>query len=501
VANPSLGINNPKGISIVSPDVKPPEGGLDGVPVAEGGTRDGGGLYSTPWALSEKYFLAAYSYSSKETDPKAYALYLVDVFGNKELIHRDPAISCFIPVPLRSRARPPVLPELVDLDQDNATCLLSDVSFGSEEIAERIRYIRIAEPIGWPYDNRLGGQRYGEKGSHLINWTPIRILGDVPVQRDGSAHFQVPADTAVYFQLLDENRMELRRMRSFISFQPGERRACAGCHETRGQTPRPRPAPLAASLPPQRLIPPPWGNRPVSFLRDIQPILDRHCVQCHSGLKPAGGLDFCGGLTDWSREFEPAWGLVPGYGFNRAFETITRAGLVAAAEPNLQDASITPPLAYGAHQSKLLKAIDGPAHRQRLQLDADERLRLTMWMDANAPYHDRFVNKRAKDPAYDIASDKELARQITAVHERRCAACHKTAEVTRLDWIDLRQPERTLFLRAPLNRSAGGDQRCTGAVYQDTSDPDYQSLRQWVAAAVKKAWAAPRRDLRALARN
>ena len=113
----------------------------------------------------------------------------------------------------------------------------------------------------------------------------------------------------------------------------------------------------------------------MSFLRDIQPILDRHCVQCHSGLKPAGGLDFCGGLTDWSREFEQWWGLVPGYGFNRAFETITRAKLVATAEPNLQDASVTPPLAYGAHASKLYKAMDSPSQRKRGRLTADERLR------------------------------------------------------------------------------------------------------------------------------
>jgi mono/diheme cytochrome c family protein len=498
VVDPSLGINEPKGMSIVTPDVKPPEGGMDGVPAPEGGTQDGGGFYSTPWALSEKCFLAAYTYSNKEIDAKGYALYLVDVFGNKELIHRDPAISSFIPMPLRPRPRPPVFPEFVDLSKDRATCLISDVSFGSEEIAGRIRYVRIAEPIGWPYDNQLGGQRYGEKGPHLINWTPIRILGDVPVERDGSAHFEVPADTAIYFQLLDENRMELRRMRSFISFQPGETRACAGCHETRGLTPRPHAAPLAASLPPRALIPPPWGNRPVSFLRDVQPILDQHCVQCHGGLKPAGGLDFCGGLTDWSREFEQWWGLVPGYGFNRAFETINQAKLVATTEPNLQDASITPPLAYGAHQSKLLKALDGEAHRQRVQLTADERLRLTMWMDANAPYHDHFVNKRATEKAYDIATDKELARQIAAVHERRCAACHKSAAVTRLDWIDLRQPERSLFLCAPLNKSAGGSQTCQGMVYKDASDPDYQSLRDLVAAAVRKAWASPRRDLQAL---
>jgi mono/diheme cytochrome c family protein len=387
---------------------------------------------------------------------------------------------------------------LVDLSKDRASCVISDVSFGSEELAGRIRFVRIAEPIGWPYDNQLGGQRYGEKGPHLINWTPIRILGDVPVERDGSAHFEVPADTAVYFQLLDENRMELRRMRSFISFQPGEKRACAGCHESRGVTPRPAPPPLAASLPPRALLPPPWGDRPVSFLRDIQPILDRHCVQCHSGLKPAGGLDFCGGLTDWSREFEKWWGLVPGYGFNRAFETITRAKLVATAEPNLQDASITPPLAYGAHASKLFKALDSPAQRQRGRLTADELLRMTMWMDANAPYHDRFVNKRASEKAYDMATDKALAQQLSAVHARRCGTCHKADEVTRLDWIDLRQPDRTLFLRAPLNKSAGGSQRCQGTVYQDESDPDYQSVRELVRGAVQKAWSSPRRDLKTL---
>jgi hypothetical protein len=131
-------------------------------------------------------------------------------------------------------------------------------------------------------------------------------------------------------------------------------------------------------------------------------------------------------------------------------------------------------------------------------LSADELLRMTMWMDANAPYHDRFVNKRATEKAYDIASDKALAKQITAVQERRCASCHKTSDVSRLDWIDLQQPDHTLFLRAPLNKSAGGSQSCQGTVYKDARDPDYVSLRELVAAAVKKAWASPRRDLQTL---
>ena len=81
----------------------------------------------------------------------------------------------------------------------------------------------------------------------------------------------------------------------------------------------------------------------------------------------------------------------------------------------------------------------------------------------------------------------------------RCAACHKAAEVSRLDWIDLRQPEQTLFLRAPLNKSAGGAQSCQGTVYQDTADPEYQSVRALVVAAGQRAWQSPRRDLQALA--
>jgi hypothetical protein len=113
------------------------------------------------------------------------------------------------------------------------------------------------------------------------NWTPARVIGTVPVEADGSAVFRVPADTPVYFQLLDANHMELRRMRSFISFQPGEVRGCVGCHETRPQSAAPDRFPLALRREPAIPTPPPWGTRPMSFLRDVQPVLDRNCVACH----------------------------------------------------------------------------------------------------------------------------------------------------------------------------------------------------------------------------
>lgn len=504
IIDAAQGMNEPRGIGIVTPGVKPPEGGMDGVPVQEGGVFDRGGFYMYPWPLSANTFLVSYSYGTgktglaSEVDPTGYALYLIDVFGTKELIYRDPDISCFTPIPLRARPRPPVLPELVDLTAKYATCAVSDASFGCNGIdPQRIRYIRIAEPVGWPYDNQRGGLRYvedhncqkpsGEKRI-LDNWTPVRILGDVPVEHDGSAHFRVPANIAVYFQLLDENRMELRRMRSFISFQPGERRACAGCHETRGIVPRTAPVPLAAQRPPSDLIPPPWGDRTVNFLRDVQPVLDAHCVRCHGGLKPAAGLDFCGGLTSFDL-------AVPGYGYNRAYATIMANKLVSCSPARQQDATVTPPLAYGSHKSKLIDVLDKEPHARRLKLGTEERLRLTIWIDANAPYHEYFVNKRPGKPAYDLAADMELAKQISVIHERRCGACHKTSEISRLDWIDINSPSRSLFLKAPLAGNAGGMDKCGQPVYRNQDDADYKTILHLIKTAVDRAWENPRRDL------
>lgn len=501
IVHHARGINDPQGIQIVTPGVLPPEGGMDGAPVAEGGVAQRGGFYGSPWPLSEKYILACYTYGDKTTNPVGYGLYLIDVFGNKELIYRDPAISCFTPIPLRPRPRPPILPDTTDPKLAYAECVVNDVAYGMDGIApERIRYLRIAEPVGWPYDNQRGGQRYGEdhryggpgaERKNLTNWTPIRILGDVPIQPDGSVRFRVPADTAVYFQLLDENRMELRRMRSFISFQRGESRGCVGCHESRAVTPTPRPLGIAASQEPATPLPTPWGDRPVSFLRDVQPVLDRHCTSCHSGLKPDAGLDFAGGLISYDD-------VVPGYGHNRAFETILAKGLVSLSAARAQDASITPTLAYGSHKSKLIAALAKEPHPAKVKLNAEERLRLTAWIDANAPYHDRFVNKRPESPAYDLAADRKLLANLTAIHTRRCSGCHSPADVTRLDWINLADARRTLFLAAPLSKQSGGTGKCRPAVYQTPQDADYRAVLGHVQTALSRQWTHPRRDVQSL---
>ena len=492
VVNPHVGINNPEGIRIVTPGVLPPEGGMSGNAVPEGGVMGIGGFYMTPWPLSEKHFLASYAYCdgrtcgpASEVDPAGYALYLVDVYGTKELIYRDPAISCFTPIPLRARARPPILPDMTDPGKPYAVCAVSNVTRGCDGIApSQARYLRISEGIPWPYCNQYGGQRYEPdvKGI-MINWNPVRIIGTVPIEADGSAQFQVPVDTPVYFQLLDENQMELRRMRSFISFQPGEQRACSGCHESQAITPPARNVlPLALSREPSIPKPPPWGDRAISFLRDVQPVLDRHCASCHSGLKPAGRLDFSGGLT--AR-------------YNRAYDTILEAKLVARSNVG-DDSKVTPPLAFGSHKSKLVAVLGDALHQREVKLTAEDRLRLVTWIDSNGPYHDGFINVRPEKPPYDLPGDGDLARQIAAVHSRRCASCHQASDVSRLDWIDLRRPRQSLFLAAPLAKEATGKGKCKETVYKNQADPDYRAVLAMVEAATAKAWAFPRRDLQAI---
>ncbi len=456
---------------------------MSGTPVEPGGVLDRGGFYMTPWPLSEKYFLASHTYSHEQTDPTGYAIYLVDVFGTKELIYRDPDISSFVPIPLEPRVRPPILADVTNAKIEYATCVIGDIGRGVTGVSpQAIRFLRIAHRLQWPYDNQHGGQRYAEK-AWPHNWTPARVIGTVPIEADGSACFQVPANTPLYFQLLDENHMELRRMRSFISFQPGEVRGCVGCHETRAEVGASRRAPIAARRSPSIPVPPPWGTQAISFLRDIQPVFDRHCTECHGGLSPAAELDFSKGLTAQH---------------NRAYDTILTRELVSWSDVN-EDAKITAPLAFGSHRSKLVEVLRNTPHRERAKLSEEDWLRLVTWIDANAPYHGGFINKRPEHPAYDLPADTELTTRIASVHARRCSPCHKPEAITRADWIDLDRPQQSLFLTAPLSEPAGNGQRCTGAVYRDTSDSDYRMLLQTVENAVKKARSFPRRDVKFLA--
>jgi len=512
ILTPNRGINDSTSIEIVTPGVLPPEGGMSGFPVKEGGVHEDGGYYMYPWALSDKFFLAAYTYT-KDPPPggplcargaceKGYGLYLIDVFGNKELIYKDLDISSSFPMPLQARVRPPILPDNADPDLGNyAHCTISDVAFGVEGVdPSEIKYVRVARRIGWPYTKETGGQRYEVDGSSWgLNWAPALVFGEVPVEADGSASFYVPSTVSVYFQLLDAEKKEVKRMRSFVSFQPGESRGCVGCHETQAVAATNKQMTMAMMRDPSTPTPPPWGNeRPINFLVDIQPILDRNCVSCHSGLKPAAGFDFSGGLMPPA----PMKGLHRNFNFdglNRAYRTIIENHLVVYSNKHDPASAIAQTRQFGSSQSKLIEAmLTGPCSPHiDIQPRSEDWYRLVTWIDANAQYHDRFVNSRPKNPPYDMPADKELQKMILDVSQKRCTECHAPDTVSRIDWIDLHAPEKSRFLAAPLAGTAGGTERCGKAIYADQNDPDYAALRKAIEEAVKKAWQYPRRDVEA----
>lgn len=274
-------------------------------------------------------------------------------------------------------------------------------------------------------------------------------------------------------------------MRSFISFQPGETRACTGCHESRATAAMVGSFSMAAAKGPAEPIPAPWGDKTVSFLRDVQPLLDRRCVRCHGGLKPAAGIDLGGGLQG---------------DYNVAFNTIIHKRLVSWS-PVQGGAEVTEPLAFGSHRSRLIEVLRGEKHIERVKLSSDEMLRLVVWIDLNAPYHDGFVNKRPKRKPYDLTRDRDVAKAIEAVHSRRCAECHETRAVSRLEWINLKEPAASLFLSAPLAKAAGGGGKCRTEVYASAEDPDYQTVLKAVGDTVARSWDAPRRDVAALVRE
>jgi len=402
VIDPGKGLNNAAGIEILTPGVRPQEGRMAGVPVAGGGVPDKGGLYRQPFALSERSFLVCYAYDqvAGRALSNGFGLYVMDTRGNRELLHRDPLLSCAVPIPLRKRPRPHMLPSTVDASKTCATCTVPDVYEGVKGLEPgSVRYIRISQHLPWPLDAKRGKMPYipgnaYQKQFGYWSWSPVRVIGTVPVESDGSAHFTVPVDTAVYFQVLDANHMELVRMRSMISFKGGEVRSCRGCHETRRTAPpRSKPNALAMRRGPSRPDPPPWGGRvALGYEWLIQPILDEHCIRCHGGPKPEAGLDF-----------RSARG--PG-GFFRSFRTMfspppvggkQRQPLVAVSN-RFSNSSVTRPKQFGSHRSPLVgKLLEAQGAMKDVKLTPAQWLSLVTWIDANAPYHDTYINKRPAD--------------------------------------------------------------------------------------------------------
>jgi hypothetical protein len=338
-----------------------------------------GHCYRTPYPLSEDYFLAAYSFEPLIGEPLAnranmFGLYLVDRFGNKELIYRDVSIGSLWPTPLRARPRPPaVVSSLAEGLPDEGTFFLQNVYESWPLLDEgkgAVKRLRILQVLPKTTPN-INTPRVG-----LANASPGKqVLGTVPVEPDGSAYFRAPAGIPVSFQALDERGMAMQTMRSLTYLQPGEQISCVGCHEHRMTAPIAGGATLAGRRAPSAIAPGPEGSKPLNYAILVQPILDKHCVECHQAAKPEGGVDLSGTPAG---EFTASYNaLAPMVPFSQWKGT-----------PQDNHEPLTPPDQFGARASKLMQLLlEG---HEDVALSEEEFERLVTWMDANALFYGTF---------------------------------------------------------------------------------------------------------------
>ncbi len=246
-----------------------------------------GDQFQYPYPLSEAAFLVAFRPDGTEH----FGIYWMSIDGKRELLAGDENISCNQPVPLAPRPEPPVRPSLVDYRKSVGTIYLHDVFRGPGLAGVdrgKVRSLRVialefrAAGIGCNYNKGpAGGALASTPVSIEGAWDVKKVLGTAKIHEDGSACFVVPARTPLYFQVLDDQGRMIQSMRSWVSLQPGETASCVGCHEDKNAAPPPSRLSRASAAGPQPLRE--WRGPPqgFSFIREIQPILDRHCVRCH----------------------------------------------------------------------------------------------------------------------------------------------------------------------------------------------------------------------------
>ncbi len=474
--------------------------------------------YRDPWAFSEDAFMAA----------TGTRLVLMDGQGHTQVIYDlpqadiDAGLECHEPRPLCARLREQVAPEQVDWAEPTGRLVLSDVYEGRNMEGVRrgeIKKLLVLEALPKPM-NYTGGM---EPISYGGTFNLERILGTVPVEPDGSAYMELPALRGLFFVALDENEMSVKRMQSFVSVMPGETTGCVGCHEQRTRTPLASAGELTALRgAPHKITPIDGVPEIFDYPRDVQPILDRHCVTCHDCDRPEGGVVLTGDR---------------GPVFSISYYTMTARNLVADGR---NGAGNRPPRSIGSSASRLMKLIDGSHYK--VSLSEHERTMIRLWIDSGAAYPGTYAALgTGMIGAFEIVdrsirldrSDTEWPGMKASMEAltRRCGGCHTDERPLPLSpthivgpggwgtafqgsgpWIDLApddirrrwtrhllynlsRPEKSLILLGPLSKAVGGYESCGEAVFTDTSDPDYQKILAAVCDARTKLEEIKRFDM------
>jgi hypothetical protein len=440
-----------------------------------------------PYPLSEDCFLVAQN----------ERLLLLDDQGHAESIyHHKGEGFLHEPRPLMARKREHIIPTRTDESRATGELVLTDVYQGRNMAGVQrgdIKKLLVLESLPKPV-NFSGGQ-------DLVSWfgtfTLERVLGTVPVEEDGSAYFEIPANRSFFFVALDKDDLSVKRMQSFVSVVPGEKLSCVGCHENRLTSPvNPgRSIPKATLRTPSRVKSFEGFPVVIDFGRHVQPILDKNCVSCHSHTKREGHVSLEGDL---------------GPAYSHSFFTLFANLQVADGRNGLGN---QPPRSLGSSASALMNKIDGSHHD--VTLSARDKRMVWLWIESGAAYVGSYAALRNKvdqalsQPWIPFGEQHEVLK-------RRCSGCHtvdnvedeqgralpfypnfetRRKEATRPVAVyervvlpddpiarygadillNLTYPERSILLQAPLTRDAGGLGVC-GDIFKDKIDPDYLKI-------------------------
>ncbi|VGO13949.1 hypothetical protein PDESU_02506 [Pontiella desulfatans] len=357
----------------------------------EPAVRDGWTHSSWPEFMTPSYITSRHYLTSAWESPanKKIGIYLADVDNNISLLHEEEGFAFLEPIPIQQRKVPPVIPEGVNLDKDDATVYIQDVYVGpglKEVPRGTVKDLRvIAYDFG--YSRLAGTDKIGLSGP----WEAMRILGTAPVESDGSAMFKIPANTPVAFQPLDENGRAVQLMRSWVTAMPGETMSCVGCHESPETAPLSRRS-IALLKEPEPLAEWYGPARGFDFEREVQPVLNRYCVSCHNDEQP---LDLRA-----EKYFPEYTGRVPGtwdylrlhpdlkakYDNKVLYTPAYEALLPYIRRVNVgDDVSLLEPGEYHANTSELVQLLK-EGHKG-IELDPESWSRITTWIDMNGPCH------------------------------------------------------------------------------------------------------------------
>ncbi|HOW63649.1 MAG TPA: hypothetical protein PK256_00040 [Verrucomicrobiota bacterium] len=400
-------------------------------------TGQQGHLYTHPYPVSDRQFLVSFKVNPSDHYQEvshAYALYLIDTEGRRRPIHADPQLSCWHPTPVAARPVPPQVECFRDPQyavRTQAVCIVANIYQGMDGVRPgTIKWLRINEalPRYWSTGRRWTPSLSSSEWKAAL-WPRVQ-WGVVPVEKDGSAHFLVPANRSIFLQALDENFREVQRERTYVNYTPGEVRSCTGCH---GQSHRTTVlesshAPTALTRAPSVPLPQPCdrvenggdgrAGQVIHYPADIQPILDAKCVSCHGSNEPAGGLRLTGEPTLF---------------YNTSYEALARKELAGPliseftsflrGDQGNYNGAYLPPMSLGSPASMLMTLLTQSDHPKNAKdnhstmLSEMELMILSRWVDSNYQYygsyygrhHPQWINPDPKNPAYRAADFRRKA--------------------------------------------------------------------------------------------